>query len=86
MEEGRYSKSCILRREILPQGGKKHIIGEINKYKQADTRDYQGYLSTENRILPSGWVLGILKGLYYILLHVSISLGIGNRVGIKVRI
>lgn len=43
-------------------------------------------LSTENRILLSGWAVVILKGLESILPHVSISLGIGNRVGIKVRI
>lgn len=43
-------------------------------------------LSTENRILLSGWAVVILKGLEFILPHVSISVGIGNRVGIKVRI
>ena len=46
----------------------------------------RGDLSIKNRILPLGWASGIVKGLEYILPHVSISLGVGKRAGIKVRI
>lgn len=42
------------------------------------------YLSTENRILSSGWALLILKGLECILPHVSISLGIENKVCLRI--
>lgn len=43
----------------------------------------RGDLSTKNSILPSGWASEIVKGLEYILPHVSISLGVGKRAGIK---